>query len=110
MEIHLRKHLKLCNDKSIKEALTGIVNNKEVLFYWTMVAFNWDESESSELLNWIAQQWITVQGFSYTSAFIENFKQTQKKKTQKSKALCKTLITTFLTPEEQSKCIHIIQM
>lgn len=32
MEMRLRNHLKICNDNSIKDAFTGIVNNKEVLF------------------------------------------------------------------------------
>ena len=96
MEIELRKHLKYNYDTSIKDALAGIISDEEVLFYWSMVAVNWDETEANELLKVISQHWITIRGFSYASAFMENYKQSQKKRTQKAKGLRKTLNTASI--------------
>ena len=73
MEIELQKHLKYKYDTSIKDALAGIISDEEVLFYWSMVAVNWDETEAKELLKLISQHWITIRGFSYASAFMENY-------------------------------------
>ena len=92
MVIELQKHLKYNSDTSFKDELAGIIND-EVLFYWSMVADNWDETE---LLKEISQHWITIRGFSYVSAFMENYKQSQKKSTQKAKGLRKTLNTTSI--------------
>lgn len=44
MEIELQKHLKYNSDTSINDELAGIIND-EVLFYWSMVTVNWDETE-----------------------------------------------------------------
>ena len=96
MEIELQKHLKYNSDISIKDALAGIISDEEVLFYWSMVAVNWDETEANELLKLISQHWITIRGFSYASAFMENYKQLQRKSTQKAKGLQKTSNTTSI--------------
>ena len=40
----------------------------------------------------ITEQWITIRGFSYASAWMESHKQMMKKGTQKSKGVRKKLI------------------
>ncbi len=41
----------------------------------------------------IVEHWVTIRGFSFTSAFMEKYKQTHMKTLQKSKALRKTLVS-----------------
>lgn len=95
MELELRKHLKLGNDVNIKDnAMKELMDNEDVLFYWSLVSVDFDEAESNELLKLIIQHWITVRGFSFVSGFMEKYKQRNKKSTQKSKGLRKTLSTT----------------
>ena len=57
-----------------------------------MLAVNWDNEEADALLPIIAEQWVTVRGFSFASAWMENFKQTNKKSIQKSKGIRKQLV------------------
>ena len=95
MKMELRRHLKLGNDINIKDTALGeIMKNEDVLFYWSLVSVNWDETHSNELLQLIVQQWITVRGFSFVSGFMEMYKQRNQKSTQKTKGLRKTLIAT----------------
>ncbi len=47
--------------------------------------------EANELMKMMIQHYITFRGFSFASAFIEKYKQSTKKSTQKSKGLRKTL-------------------
>ena len=95
MEMELRKHLTTANatcGSSIKDiALQQIMQNEDVLFYWSITSVNWDTAESNELLKLIVDHWITVRGFSFASGFMENFKKSIKKSTQKSKGLRKKL-------------------
>jgi len=35
------------------------------------VSTDWEEEESDVLLQMIIEQWVTVRGFSFTSAFVE---------------------------------------
>ncbi len=50
-----------------------------------------DVIEANELLKMIDEHFITVRGFSFASAFIEKFKQSARKSTEKLKGLRKTL-------------------
>ena len=62
---------------------------EDVLLYWSMVSVNWEEEESTELLQNIIEQWVTVHVFSFAGAFLEKYKQIQS--VQKSKGLRKKL-------------------
>ena len=46
----------------------------------------------------IIEHWVTVRGFSFTSAFLEKYKQASKESVQKSKGIRKNL------PKINSKC------
>ena len=39
-----------------------------------MVSVNWEEEESTELLQKIIEHWVTVCGFSFAGAFLEKYK------------------------------------
>ena len=74
----------------------AVMHDDEVQFMWSTVAFNWGEKESSTLLELVAGHWITIRGFSHVEGLMERFKQQNKKTTQKSKGLRKTLIGTTM--------------
>ena len=68
-----------------------MLHNEDVLFYWSMISADWEE-EGDVLLQMIIEHWVTVRGFSYTSASLEKYKQANKKTVQKSKCTRKNLI------------------
>ena len=97
-EMELRKHLTADSNYSLKDrALQSILINEDVLFHWANVSFHWGDQEAKELLKLIAEHWITVRGFSFISGLMGKYKQSQKKRTQKSKGLRKTLDTSSIS-------------
>ncbi len=97
MEMRIRRHLTTTSAPTIsagfKSTMTeSILTNEDVLFYWTMVAAEWEEEVEKTLLQMICDLWITVRGFSFARSWLEMYKQSQKKTTQKSKGVRKQLI------------------
>ena len=66
-------------------------DNEEVLFYWSILTAERTDDVATTILEMIVDLWITVRGFSLAGAWVEELKITQKKTTQKSKALRKQL-------------------
>ena len=95
MELELRQHLhdvSASEDSGMKEkAMEKMLHNEDVLFYWSMISADWEE-EGDVLLQMIIEHWVTVCGFSHTSAFLEKYKQANKKTVQKSKGTRKNLL------------------
>ena len=91
MEYELRSHIGAEN--ICKEAASHIKTSEDVLFLWDIISTNWEENVASLLLNQMVQLWIQIRGFSYASAWVEMYKVTHKKTTQKSKGLRKELQT-----------------
>ena len=92
MEIELRRLLHSSSGEIPKEStIETICVNEDVLFYWSIIGCNWEEEAASSLLHLVIEHWLTVRGFSFTSAFMENYKQEQKKHVQKSKGFRKNL-------------------
>ena len=93
VEIEVRKHLTMFDYVAdYKEyAIQKIIQDENVLFHWDMTSFNWDTAKANELLKIIVQHYFTVRGFSFAKAFMEKYKQSVRKITQKSKGLRKTL-------------------
>ena len=76
--------------------LAKLIANEEVQFHWSIAtaAFDVDDIEVHDnLLKMIAELFLTIRGFSYASAWVEQYKQTHKKSTQRSKGLRKRLYT-----------------
>ena len=89
VEVELRSHLQ---SENIKEnAINGIVQYEEVLFYWEIISGMWEVEERDALLQMITEKWVTIRGFSYASAWMESHKQMVKKGVQKSKGIRKKL-------------------
>ena len=75
--------------------LKAIISNEDVLFYWCILSAPWEVEPQIEekLLRLVAGMWVTIRGFSYSSAWIEKYKQEHKKTTEKSKGIRKVLQT-----------------
>lgn len=99
MEMELRSHLHASGVTASagvkKKALESMACNEDVLAHWAELSVNWAEEEAKKvLLTLIIEHWVTVRGFSFTSSFMESYKQMCKKTIQKSKGLRKNLIGT----------------
>ncbi len=58
--------------KGIKDVvIEKMIEYEDVLFCWSIVAINWEEDESVELMNLMIEHWVTLRGFSYVSSFVE---------------------------------------
>ena len=94
MELEIRSHLQVdvCKPVNfISDIAPTVKNSEDVLFFWSMLSSNWDEESSDTLFQMVVNLWLTVRGYSYTSAWIEKYKASQKKSTQKSKGIRKQL-------------------
>ena len=96
IEVVLRSQLRASSAAAslgLKEkAIAAILTNHSVLEQWSEFTTNWGREESDKLLQMIVEHWITVRGFSFTSAFMEAYKQKNKKTVEKSKGLRKNLM------------------
>ena len=102
MEIELRKHLSLAVNGMKEKLLQALVENDDVQYHWSILAANWGD-EAAVLLKLITEHWITIRGFSSVSAFLELYKQKNKRSIEKSKALRKNLAVTGNTTTEEGQ-------
>ena len=77
----------------LEHIIASISENEDVLFLWSLVSADWEESSASALVEMIIRQWVKIRGFSYANAWIEQYKVAQKQTTQKSKGVHKQLIS-----------------
>jgi len=93
MELEIRRHLNPDKPANfIDEVQASILSNEDVLFYWSMIASDWEEEENAALLPMVVNLWVTVRGFAYASAWVEKYKSEHKKSVQKSKGVRKQLL------------------
>ena len=76
---------------SIKEFISRLVMNYDVQLCWHIAtaAFEVDDIDLSNSL--LVELYVTIRGFSYANGWIEQYKQTHKWSTQRSKGLRKKL-------------------
>ena len=91
MEMETRSLLQFHGITGVKDKLTDrICKNDDVLFYWATIASDWEENEANALLQTLVEHWVTIRGYSFTSLFVEKYKQKHKKTVQKPKGPEKT--------------------
>ena len=104
MEIKIRRHLyDLTSKKCINKVtvIEDIAMDDEVLFQWCLISTDIDdESASQELLCKIVEQWLTIRGFSTAGAYVEYYKQCNKKNLKKSTGLRRGLKRKHTEVEE----------
>ena len=72
--------------------IKAIVENEDVLFQWCLLSTDLEEAEEQQLLPMIVEVYVTTRGFSFANSLLEQYKQSKKRTTLKSKkALRKTL-------------------
>ena len=95
LELVLRHHInsqQACRDFNLSAVAAAMIEDEDVLFYWSMLSVELqEEATSKKLLYMMVEHWITIRGFSHASALMEQYKQNQKKCLQKSKGLRKGL-------------------
>ena len=97
MEEDIRKYLLVSAAKSFDETtkagiLASLFSNEDLLFHWTLLASNLEDSIAMHILKEIAGLYVTVRGFGFASSCMELYKQRHQIKIQKSKALRKKLV------------------
>ena len=93
MELELRKHLSSKEVPVLSEdTKQAILQSDTVQFIWSIVSSEWEGEIGDILLNMMINEWVTIRGFSYASAWIEQYKKATKTTTEKSKGLRKQLL------------------
>ena len=93
MELRVRQNLRCGKSLNLADIRKELCEDEDVLFYWSMVSADWDEEESEALLAMIVNLWVTIRGFSYASAWMEQYKAANHKSVQKSKGVRKKLLS-----------------
>lgn len=78
LEIHLSEYLKtaLSSQGLDKSKIVPLLcEDNEVQFLWSVLTFDLDEGSSEKVLEDVVKLWITIRGFSYASALIEEYKR-----------------------------------
>ena len=93
METEVRQHLPrgLATENLKEKIMENVLKNEDIMFYWALLLANWDEEAGHALLPMIADLWVTMRGFSYVSAWMEQHKKISKKNIQISKGIRKRL-------------------
>ena len=61
MELELRSHLQVLQQGDfIEQATSAIKSNEDVLFFWSMLSAEWDETSATNLFDRIIHLWITI--------------------------------------------------
>ena len=95
MERELRCHLSSNPETEFtgSEIKMNLKQSEDVLFLWSMIGAGWEEEYCTHLLGMVVDMWVCIRGFSQATAWIERYKEAQKKNLQKAKALRKNLNT-----------------
>ena len=86
----LERPLPSCKVDVIKKVIT----DEDVQFHWLIATadFEIDDQETHDtLLKMIVEIYVTIRGFSKASAWLEKYKQSTKKSTQRTKSLRREL-------------------
>ena len=79
MELELRSFItnepRRCLGAEVKAKLE---RNDDVLFYWSIISAKWDQESEAILLRMTVDLWVTIRGFSLTSAWVERYKSINK--------------------------------
>ena len=69
-----------------------IAEDEDVRFYWSMLSVDiHEEATTTKLLQSIVELWVRIQGFSITSAWLEQYKRASQRTTKAQKGLRKKL-------------------
>lgn len=94
MELVLRQYLKCCaaeHGLNKDHVLAAMFEDNEIQFHWSLVCFDLEAEISEIVLKEIIQLWLTIRGFSYVSALVEEYKCLRGEVLRRKKAHRKSL-------------------
>ncbi len=94
METVLRKYLStitLDHTLSKDKVLEVLLEDNEIHFHWSVMTFDLDEEMSSSVLGEMIKLWVTIRGFSYASAIVDDYRHSCSIQTKRKKSLRKEL-------------------
>ena len=74
MEAALQRSLRTVKVDFKEQVTENIMKDDDVLFNWLMISGDWERKEAETLFKMITDLWVTIRGFSFTSAWIEQYK------------------------------------
>ena len=90
----LPRHVIRPSDKAAFKTtvIDKVVQEEDVQFHWALISQDIDKPEDAEaLLVEIVKLWVTIRGFSLAASWMEEYKKNNKKTTQKSTGLRKSI-------------------
>lgn len=103
VEVEVRRHFPAVltdaydNEDLKTAAICSTMSSENVHFYWEIITTDWCGTIGSDLFKLIVEHYVTIRGFSFTKGFMEKYKQSRKKTTQKSKGLRKNVYCSSST-------------
>ena len=78
MELQLQSLLKQTinqpNSNTMEKATPILMSNDDVLFHWSVTSAAWEADLEQALFPMIVDLWVTMRGFSFVSAWVEQYK------------------------------------
>ena len=75
--------------------ISNVIKSDDVQFYWLIATADFEEEDNNEvtdvLLKKFVELYVTMRGFSHVRAWMEKYKQSTTKSTQRSKSLRRDL-------------------
>ena len=83
-ELYLAKNSKRCIRAVVLAGrefgeMKAQLDDEDILFYWSVLTASWDDEVAITIFHMILDMWITIRGFSTASAWVEQFKTSNKK-------------------------------
>lgn len=81
----------IAHDMDSSTAIDAVFESSDVQLHWTAASSDMQDCNREFILEKIVNKYITIRGFSFSRSIMEQYKQENKKTTQKSKPLRSTL-------------------
>lgn len=94
MELVLRQYIKYCPEEhriDRDKVLEAMHEDNEVQFHWSLITAELDDESSEDVLKEVIKLWLTIRGFRYVSAIVEEYKRSHDETLKRKKALRKEL-------------------
>ena len=89
LQLLLKQTVNQPNSNTIEKATSILMSNDDILFHWSLTSTAWEADLEQAMM---VDLWVTMRGFSFMSAWVEQYKTHCKKTVQKPKGIRKHLI------------------
>ena len=96
MEEEVWEHFQMAKVSAMSEGcratvVKSVTENEDVAFYWCMLTTEITSNDADVLIHMLVELRVTIRGFSFTSGWVELYKEFNKKNLQHSKSLRKEI-------------------